>query len=235
LAILKTHFLTFGLALCAALVCNLASAKDGGNSLQWLSADQEKSLSDSVPPPPVPNSPEDQADVAAVVAAEKARTPEIIAECKQYQKFSAKLFESIYGKDLTPDKYPKFNQLLQNIEATTKVVNDAAKDKYKRPRPYVGHPDQVKSLFEVTGFSYPSGHSMGSFTIAVVLGTVFPDKQQALLDLAAKIAQSRVNAGVHHPVDIKEGEALGRATGAAIVATPAFQADLAAVQAELKK
>ena len=52
---------------------------------------------------------------------------------------------------------------------------------------------------------------------------------------AAEIAQSRVNAGVHYPSDIHEGEVLGKATGAAILASSAFQADLADVQAELKK
>ena len=216
-------------------VCHPARATDGGNPLQWLTKDQEKALSDSVPPPPVLNSPEDQADVAGVVAAEKARTPENEAESKLDQTFSYKLFASIYGKDLTDDKDPKFFALLKNVQATTKVVNETAKDKYKRLRPYAAHPDEVKPLFTVTGFSYPSGHSMGSFTLAVVLGAIFPDKQQAFLDRAAQIAQSRVNAGVHHPADIKEGETLGRATGAAIVASSAFQADLAAVQAELKK
>jgi acid phosphatase (class A) len=74
---------------------------------------------------------------------------------------------------------------------------------------------------------------MGSFTLAVVLGAVFPDKRQVFLDRAAQIAQSRVNAGVHNPSEINEGEILGKATGAAIVASPAFQADLAQVRSEV--
>jgi acid phosphatase (class A) len=76
---------------------------------------------------------------------------------------------------------------------------------------------------------------MGSFTLAIVLGEIFPDKKQAFLARAAEIAQSRVDAGVHNPSDIAEGEVLGRATGAAILASPAFQADLVEVEAELKK
>jgi len=61
---------------------------------------------------------------------------------------------------------------------TTYVVNETAKKKYQRLRPYQEHPDNVHSLFTVGGFSYPSGHSMGSFTLAVVLGALFPDKQK---------------------------------------------------------
>jgi len=170
-----------------------------------------------------------------VVAAEKARTPAIIAECKLDQKFSYTLFQPIYGTNLTPQTSPKFFQLLDNVSAVTWVVNETAKKKYKRLRPYQAHPDVVTAVFPVGGFSYPSGHSMGSFTLAVVLGAVFPDKKQAFLDRAAQIAQSRVDAGVHNPSDIKEGEVLGKASGAAILASPAFQADLAGVQAELKK
>jgi len=198
------------------LVCNLALAKDASDSTKWLSTSQLQALEDSVPPPPTPNSAEDQADLAAIVAAQNTRTPDVIAECKR-------------------DKYPKFYQLLKDVLGDTKVVNETAKNKYKRLRPYQAHPDTVKALFNVTGFSYPSGHSMGSFTLAVVFGAIFPDKQQAFLDRAQQIAQSRVDAGVHNPSDIKEGEVLGKAVGAALLANPDFQKDLGDVIAEVKK
>ena len=224
------------LVLCAALVGSIALAKDNdAQAYKWLSRQQELDLSATVPPPPAPGSTQDKADLAAILEAQKTRTSDMIAESKRDQKFGYELMESVYGSDLTPDKYPKFHRLLKTILATTRVVNETAKDKYHRPRPYEGHPDVVHSLFSVSGYSYPSGHSMGSYTLATVLGAVFPDKKQAFLDRAAEIAQSRVNAGVHYPSDIAEGEVLGKATGAAIIASPAFQSDLAEVEAELKK
>jgi hypothetical protein len=204
------------------------------NPTQWLTKDQEQALIATVPPPPAPGSPEDQADLAAILAAQQARTPDIETECKLDQGFSEHLFQSIYGSNLTQDNSPKFYHLMKTVLALTGLVNGAAKGEYKRPRPYQGHPDVVHALFQVGGYSYPSGHSMASFTLAVVLGAIFPDKQQAFLDRAGQIAQSRVNAGVHYPSDIKEGEVLGKATAAAILASPAFQADLAGVKAELK-
>ena len=217
------------------LVCNLALAKDASDSTKWLSTSQLQALEDSVPPPPTPNSAEDQADLAAIVAAQNTRTPDVIAECKRDETFTYKLFQSVYGDNITTDKYPKFYQLLKDVLGDTKVVNETAKNKYKRLRPYQAHPDTVKALFNVTGFSYPSGHSMGSFTLAVVFGAIFPDKQQAFLDRAQQIAQSRVDAGVHNPSDIKEGEVLGKAVGAALLANPDFQKDLGDVIAEVKK
>jgi len=223
------------LFLLALLVVSPASAKDDSKATKWLSREQEQALSDAVPPPPAVDSPEDKADYTQILAAQGARTPEIIAECKRYQGFGYKLFEDVYGKDVNADRAPKFHKLLKVVTDVTFVVNESAKNKYRRLRPYQEHPNTVHSLFTVGGFSYPSGHSMGSFTLAVVLGAIFPDKQQAFLDRAAQIAQSRVNAGVHNPSDIKEGETLGRATGAAILVSPAFQQDLAEVKSELTK
>ena len=224
-----------GLILGAGLICGLALAKDVSESTPWLSRAQEQALSDTVPPPPASHSAQDQADLAAILETQKARTPDIVAECKRDQDFSYKLFQSVYGTNLTPEHDPKFFQLMKNVLEVTRVVNETAKNKYQRPRPYQGHPDKVKSVFAVTGFSYPSGHSMGSYTLAVVLGAVFPDKQQAFLDRAGQIAQSRVDAGVHYPSDIREGEVLGKATAAAILANSSFQGDLAGVKEEVKK
>ena len=201
----------------------------------WLSAEQEQALVATVPPPPEVGSAGDKADEEAVLAAEKARTPGIIAQCQRFEHFKYELFADIYGEKLTSELDPKFHALMKETLEITRIVNETAKNKYKRLRPYQEHLDAVHSLFPVTGFSYPSGHSMGSFTLAVVLGAVFPDKAQAFLDRAAAIAQSRVDAGVHNPSDIKEGETLGKATAAAILANPAFQADLTAVKAELAK
>ena len=221
--------------ICFLLIVQFVLAENDSKATKWLSKEQEEALVATVPPPPAVDSPEDKADYAAMLAAQNGRTPEIIAECKHYQSFGYKLFEDIYGKELTDDRAPKFQKLMKTVLETTRVINDNAKEKYRRLRPYQEHRDTVHALFAVGGYSYPSGHSMGSFTLAVVLGAVFPDKQQAFLDRAAQIAQSRVSAGVHNPSDIKEGEVVGKATGAAILASPAFQADLAEVKAELAK
>ena len=227
------------LLVCAALMHNFAAAETAPDAskpspYKWLTEEQIHDLYTSVPAPPVPGSAADQADLTAVVEAQKMRTPAIDAECRSDEHFSELLFQAVYGTDRTPENSPKLYRLMKNVLAASAAVNRPAKDKYQRPRPYQGHPGEVHPLFEVKEYSYPSGHSMASFTLATVLGAAFPGKQQALLDRAAQIAQSRVDAGVHYPSDIKEGEILGKATAAVILASPAFQADLAEVAAELK-
>jgi acid phosphatase (class A) len=231
--ILKSTYSLLSLVLCAGILCSVAQAED--TPTKWLTSEQKQALVDSVPPPPVPGSDADKADLATLLQIQDSRTDTMIAEAKLDQKFSDLLFQPTYGEALTPANSPKFYDLMKNVLKITVKVDEAAKAKYKRPRPYQGHSDTVHSLFPVWGFSYPSGHSMASYTLAVVLGAVFPDKAQAFLDRAGKIAQSRVDAGVHYPTDIAEGEVLGKATGAAILANADFQKDLAMVQAELKK
>ena len=220
--------------VCTGLLSGLTWAEDKFGPT-WLSKDEQAALVATVPAPPAPDSEADKSDLATVLKQQAARTHAMIAESKADQKFSYALFQSVYGANLTPENSPKFYALMKEVLHTTGAVNEAAKNKFKRLRPYKGHPDQVHALFDVTGFSYPSGHAMGSYTLATVLGAVFPDKAQAFLDRAHLIAQSRVDAGVHYPSDIAEGETLGKATGAAVLANADFQKDLAAVQAELKK
>jgi acid phosphatase (class A) len=228
--------LLLGTALAGTTVlAGDAPTPEKPDPLRWLTAAQEDALIAAVPPPPAFGSPADQADVAAVVAAEKARTPAIEAECWLDRKFTARLFQPVYGSNVSPENSPRFYALMNNVLAVTRVVDDAAKNKYYRWRPFQDHGDVVHALFDVDGYSYPSGHSMASFTLATVLGAIFPAKKDDFLTRAQQIAQSRVDAGVHYPSDIAEGEVAGKANGAVILAAPAFQADLAAVRAELKQ
>jgi len=230
----KMNRWVLALVLCGGFLGAFARAEDS-SAPTWLTKAQEQALIASVPAPPAPGSDADKADLATILQLQSSRTDAMVAECKRDQKFSETLLQPVYGANLTPANSPKFYALMKNVLEITAVVNESAKHKFKRLRPYQEHPDQVHALFEVSGFAYPSGHSMGSYTLAVVLGAVFPEKAQALLDRAGQVAQSRVEAGVHHPSDIAEGEVVGKATGAAILASSDFQKDLVEVQAELKK
>jgi acid phosphatase (class A) len=171
---MKSNFSLLSWLLCALLIAHPAFAKDDSKATRWLSKDQEQALSDTVPPPPAVDSAGDKMDYAQILAIQAARTPAMIAECIRYEKFSYKLFEDIYGKELTDDRAPKFHKLMKTVMDTTYVVNETAKNKYRRLRPYQEHPDTVHSVFTVGAYSYPSGHSMGSFTLAVVWEQFFP-------------------------------------------------------------
>jgi membrane-associated phospholipid phosphatase len=122
-------------------------------------------------------------------------------------------------------------QLLHTMQDESSISFELKK-KYQRPRPYRAHPE-VKALFPVDQYSYPSGHASGSFVLAAVLGELFPDKKSALMARADVVAQSRVIAGVHYPSDIEQGKVLGQAIMNVFLAHAAFQRDLAAAKSEI--
>ena len=60
--------------------------------------------------------------------------------------------------------------------------------------------------------SFPSGHAATSFACATVLAVLVPRAAPFLFVLAAAIAYSRLYVGVHWPLDVVAGAALGIAT-----------------------
>ena len=85
-----------------------------------------------------------------------------------------------------------------------------------RPRPYVTFPEPEPLLATPLDLSLPSGHAATSFAGATML-SFFLGRRAApvLLVLAALVAASRVYVGVHYPLDIAAGAALG--TGVTLV------------------
>jgi undecaprenyl-diphosphatase len=64
--------------------------------------------------------------------------------------------------------------------------------------------------------SFPSGHATTSFACAALLAAVEPRLRVPLYVLAALIAFSRLEVGVHFPLDVLAGSALGFALGATV-------------------
>jgi undecaprenyl-diphosphatase len=62
-------------------------------------------------------------------------------------------------------------------------------------------------------FSFPSGHSITAFAVAICIGLFYPQLQDALLFIAVCVAASRIILGLHFLSDVIAGSAIGAALG----------------------
>jgi acid phosphatase (class A) len=201
------------------------------NQLHYL-ADGKPDAIALLAPPPLPDSPEQAADMAEVIAVRHVCTASEEAAAYSERKFNIFNFAPAIGDFFQPDKFPKTEEFFHRIQKDAEAVTDNAKDFYKRPRPYVVDPSLANGKLEKS-FSYPSGHSTESMTLALVLADLFPDRHDAIIAKARSIGWHRVEIARHYPTDIYAGRVLAQAIVREMKASPDFQKDFAEVKAEL--
>ena len=79
----------------------------------------------------------------------------------------------------------------------------------RRKRPCELEPHCWASILPPDKYSFPSGHSITSFAIALSIGMFYPDLQIVLLAVALLIASSRIILGMHFLSDVLAGSAIG--------------------------
>jgi acid phosphatase (class A) len=183
-------------------------------------------------PPPLPDSPEQAADMAEVRAVyHGANSNEIVAAYSE-KKFSIFNFTPAIGDFFVAGKFPKTEAFFNKMQTDAEAVTDKAKDYYKRPRPFVVDPSLANGKLEKS-YSYPSGHSTESMVLALVLADLFPDKHDAIIAEARTIGWHRVEIARHYPTDIYAGRVLAQAIVKQFEKNDDFQKDFAEAQAEI--
>jgi membrane-associated phospholipid phosphatase len=183
-------------------------------------------------PPPEPDSEEQSADLQQVREVVKARTSAETAQARIDMQLSVFNFAQAIGPVFAPGKFPKTEALLAKMSLDTREIVGAAKDHWKRKRPYEFDPSLAFGKLEPSS-SYPSGHSTFGTVNALVLAELFPDKREAILALGRRIGWDRVLTGYHFLTDVRAGRVLGQAIVRELMANPAFEHDLAEAKAEI--
>jgi hypothetical protein len=178
--------------------------------------------------PPEPayafGSPEDLADVAAVVAAAAARTPEqetIVhawGDAPPPAIWNGMLNERIASRGLDAPAASRAQAFLNMAMADGFVACWAAKYTYWTARPAQRIPGLVTVIPTPNFPSYTSGHSTISAAAAAVLAETFPDEGAFFRAQAEEAARSRLWGGIHFPHDNDQGLAVGTRLGAKVVA-----------------
>jgi len=102
--------------------------------------------------------------------------------------------------------------LIRVARRVGEVVVMCLKEEYHEARPSQVCPVIVPLLGPPVTPSFPSGHALQNHLIALCLGAAnrSPNQPDMLTKLARRIAQNRVIAGLHYPLDNEAGEVAAR-------------------------
>ncbi len=114
---------------------------------------------------------------------------------------------------------------LQRLAASALPLLLALKFRYNRPRPkalaFMYGLDLVPFASKTADSpSYPSGHAFQAYLAAGVLARLRPQDAEELYGLAARVAQSRINLGLHFPSDVEYGQALAQSVALTVPMPP---------------
>lgn len=145
----------------------------------------------------------------------------------------------ILGLEITKEDTPELYTLMQDVGASCDSISDRAKQKYMRWRPfmYYNEPTLVPEQEEEhrTNGSYPSGHTVLGWTMALLLSDINPAVADQLLARGYEYGQSRVIAGYHWQSDVDAGRLAASVLYAKLQGNERFREQLAKERQEFAK
>lgn len=151
----------------------------------------------------------------------------------------AKFFSEPFGTTISQEATPAIFKLLARSIPTFRLSVSRPKSVYHRKRPYVRYAEPTGIPWdeerEYNTGSYPSGHTIRGWGMALVLCEVNPDRQNDLLRLGYEWGQSRVIAGYHWQSDVDASRLMAAGVFARLHTSPEFMADMAAAQQEYQR
>ena len=205
----------------------------------------------ALPPPPVPGTPADVADMAAFFAlradpakdADRFQAARDDAAAYDSTALLARFAPALGIADVS--KYPATLRLLDRLGADLAQTVGPAKAAFGRMRPYrrFALPATCDPNFSLTApdrsglpsgqaDSYPSGHAARGWSAALVLAALDSALAEAILQRGWDYGDNRVVCGVHTPADVQAGRLLATALVARLRQTEDFKRDLTAAAAE---
>jgi acid phosphatase (class A) len=215
-----------------------------------------------LPPPPAEDSAEQQADLAAVLDAQRAAHADggiahAVADVQQ----SCGRFSDALGEDLTSQRDASVLAFLDQTASRGALISGPAKRFWKRTRPYA-FSAQVERLgdmspqsasppaIDVGGTalarkqitadtlahsSYPSGHATFGTVCTILLVAMVPEKRAALFARNLDYEHSRMVMGAHFPSDLEAGRIAGTLAAELLLQDRQVQRQLAAARATLRQ
>ena len=143
-----------------------------------------------------------------------------------------------FGLELSAEKTPDLWKLITTSLATTDQMRVAPKAYYHRTRPFVYFKEKAfledDAQFSGEG-SYPSGHTMRSWTAALILAEIHPAAAEAIYTRAWECGISRVISGAHWQSDVDITRLAASIGYSRLQTSSAFRAQMALAQDEFRR
>ena len=193
--------------------------------------------------PPAIDTAQDKADVAHVRQANGHASAERWARALLDDKSVYDRFTVQVGVPADRRHVPRFVRLLNRVAEDALAVAGEAKKKFPRARPFqrfaltrlCGQAPLAKvDPAAATGTSYPSGHAVVSWAVALVMVEASPASAQSIIARAVDYGESRVVCGLHFPSDITAGHQVAALVVDKLLASPAFVHEFQCAKRELR-
>lgn len=151
-------------------------------------------------------------------------SPEVRSELKELRKRTTTVSPADleFAKQSEKDHYGLWIKILHNmgisvpksffdnIEENTDGLMFTLKYHYNRPRPVqLGHyhdiPVNPAIYSNANSPAFPSGHAMEARLFALILSEKYSFAADKIMDIGDRMAESRLNAGLHYPSDTEFG------------------------------
>ena len=151
----------------------------------------------------------------------------------------AEFFSVPFGMTISESETPAIFKLVARSIPTFRLSVAKPKDTYRRKRPYVRFNEPTAIPWDEerernTG-SYPSGHTIRGWGLALVLCELNPSHQNEILKLGYEWGQSRVIAGYHWQSDVNASRLMAAAVFARLHTSAEFLSDMAAAREEYQR
>jgi acid phosphatase (class A) len=227
------------LAICGAALCSFAA-----DVKPYVKADALPNALNFYPAPPETTSVQFMYDISQYMwgksmRADSARAALAIAQAETNLSEMVRMFSEPFGMEISAQKTPAIMNVIERGIATLRQVGRAPKKHYMRRRPFdrFNEPTLVPKDEETLrkNGSYPSGHTILAWSMAMLLVEINPAAQDALLKYAYEWGQSRVIAGFHWQSDVDASKVLVSGAFASLHNDETFLADMKKARAEFKK
>jgi len=186
--------------------------------------------------PPARDSSATRAELDELLALQNTRSDADVAAARADRRTVIQRFYGALGfPDGADPDLPRLRALAETVEDDTRTYVRAAKEKFRRLRPYEIESRLHPCIDNVKGdLSYPSGHASYGYVMAFLLRELVPERGDALMARADDFARQRMVCGVHFRSDIEAGRRGAQWLIFALDASPGYRAAADAARVELR-